>query len=72
LVRRWWMHHHVIYRRMARREADLDDAELADLWPQEQRGEAYVEFLDRRRRRLRWDDERHCWVAPRGDERAAV
>jgi hypothetical protein len=42
------------------------------LWPQEQRGEAYVEFLDGLRRQLWWDDERHCWVAPRCDERAVV
>jgi hypothetical protein len=36
--RRHEMLHHVIYRRMARREADVDDAELARLLHLERRG----------------------------------
>jgi hypothetical protein len=66
------MLHHVIYWRMARREADVDDAKLAELLQLELRGEAYVEFLDGRRRPLTWDDERHRWVATRTDEHVAA
>jgi hypothetical protein len=66
------MRHHVIYWRMARREADLDDAELAVLWDQQERGETYVEFLDGRRRRLTWDDDRHRWAAARTLEQTAA
>jgi hypothetical protein len=66
------MHHHVIYWRMARREADVDEAELATLLHLERRSEAYVEFLDGRRRPLIWDDDRHRWVATGMDEHAAA
>ena len=43
------MRHHIVYWKMARREVDVDDAELAELREQEQRGELYVEFMDGRR-----------------------
>jgi hypothetical protein len=56
------MKHHVTYWRMAKRQADVDDAELAVLLDQEARGETYVEFLDGRRRSLTWDDARHRWI----------
>ena len=56
------MRHHVIYWKMARRETDVGDDELAALLSQEERGEVFVEFLDGQRRTLRWDDERHRWV----------
>jgi hypothetical protein len=70
LSRRHEMLHHVIYWRMARREADVDDSELAALLHLEQRNEAYVEFLDGRRRTLTWDDDRHRWIAE--NQRAAA
>jgi hypothetical protein len=70
--RRHEMLHHVIYWRMARREADVDDAELAELLQLERRSETYVEFLDGRRRRLTWDNDRHRWVAKGMDEHAAA
>ena len=66
------MMHHVIFWQMARREADVDDAELATLLQKEQRGEAYVEFLDGTRRRLIWDEDRHRWAAPRPSQNAAA
>jgi hypothetical protein len=69
--RRHDMRHHVIFWRMAKREADVDDAELSALLHEEERGEGYVEFLDGRRRSLAWDDDRHRWVAARSDEHAA-
>ena len=65
------MRHHVIFWRMAKREADVDDAELAALLHEEERGEVYVEFLDGRRRALALGDDRHRWVAARSDEHAA-
>jgi hypothetical protein len=69
--RRHDMRHHVIFWRMAKREADVDDAELDALLHQEERGEGYVEFLDGRRRALTWDDDRHRWVAERSEAYAA-
>ena len=66
------MKHHVIFWQMARREADVDDAELAALLHQEERGEAYVEFLDGKRRRLTWDDGLHRWAAPRTSQHVAA
>jgi hypothetical protein len=66
------MLHHVIYWRMARREADVDDSELAELLQLERRSEGYVEFVDGRRRPLTWDDDRHRWVATKMDEHAAA
>jgi hypothetical protein len=64
------MRHRVIFWRMARREVDVDDAELAALLHDEERGEGYVEFLDGRRRALAWDDDRHRWLAVRSNEHA--
>ena len=66
------MKHHAIYWQMARFEADVSDAELDALLQQEERGEAYVEHLDRRRRQLVWDHERRFWVGPRTVDRAAA
>ena len=66
------MRHHVIYWQMARFEADVDDAALTGLLRLEERGEAYVEYLDGRRRALTWDDDHRRWVAAREDEYAAA
>jgi hypothetical protein len=66
------MTHHVIFWRMAKREADVDEAVLDALLREEERGETYVEFLDGRRRPLTWDDGRHRWIAPPRPERAAA
>lgn len=66
------MRHHVIFWQMARREADVDDAELVTLLHQEERGEAYVEFLDGERRQLTWDADGHRWVAPQPYQHAAA
>ena len=66
------MMHHVIFWQMAKREADVDDAELAALLHREERGEAYVEFLDGERRQLIWEADRHRWVAPRLYQEAAA
>ncbi|MEZ0235265.1 MAG: hypothetical protein ACAH81_09990 [Actinomycetota bacterium] len=43
------MRHHIVYWRMAKRETDVDDTELALLREQERRGEVYIEFLDEMR-----------------------
>jgi hypothetical protein len=61
--RRRDMRHHVIFWRMAKREADVEDVELAALLREEERGDIYVEFLDGRRRPLTWDNDRHRWIA---------
>ena len=66
------MTHHVIFWQMAKREADVDDAGLAALLHREERGEAYVEFLDGERRQLTWDADGHRWVAPRLDQDVAA
>ena len=57
------MRHHIVYWRMAKRETDVDDAELSVLRDQERRGEVYIEFVDGVRLPLTWDHERHRWVA---------
>jgi hypothetical protein len=66
------MRHHIVYWKMARREVDVDDAELAELREQEQRGELYVEFMDGRRLPLAWDHDAGRWVAPPQREPAAA
>jgi hypothetical protein len=71
-ARRQEMRHHVIYWKMARREADVDDDDLAVLMRQEERGEVYVEFLDGRRRVLRWNDDLHRWAPALLTEPAAA
>jgi len=60
------MRHHIVYWRMAKRETDVDDTELAILREQERRGEVYIEFLDEMRLPLTWNHEAHNWehVAP--------
>ena len=57
------MRHHIIYWQMAKRETDVDDAELAALCEMEGRGEAYIEFLDGRRLAHIWDNPSHRWRA---------
>ncbi len=57
------MRHHIVYWKMAKREADVGDGELAELRELERRGEVYVEFLDGIRQPLRWDHGGHRWVA---------
>jgi hypothetical protein len=64
------MSHHVVYWRMAKREVDVDDAELSGLRLQERVGDLYIEFLDGQRLPLIWDHELSNWVAA-GKERAA-
>ena len=56
------MCHHIVYWRMAKREVDVDDTELALLREQERRGEVYIEFLDGLRLPHRWDHEEHRWI----------
>jgi hypothetical protein len=56
------MRHHIVYWKMARREVDVDDAELALLRRQERRGTIYIEFLDGVRLPLSWDPDGHRWV----------
>lgn len=67
------MRHHIVYWKMAKREADVGDAELAELRERERRGEIYIEFLDGVRLPLTWDHEHHRWDArPRGRELVAA
>ena len=56
------MRHHIVYWRMAKREVDVDDTELALLREQERRGEVYIEFLDGIRLPHRWDAQEHRWI----------
>jgi hypothetical protein len=64
------MIHHIVYWQMAKREADVDDAELSELRLQERVGDLYIEFLDEQRLPLIWDHELSNWVEAR-KERAA-
>ena len=57
------MQHRIIYWRMAKREAVVDDVELAALRGSESRGEAYIEFLDGQPLEHTWDDRSHQWRA---------
>lgn len=57
------MRHHIVYWRMAKRETDVDDTELALLREEERRGEIYIEFLDDVRLPLTWNHEAHRWMA---------
>jgi hypothetical protein len=57
------MRHHIVYWKMARREADVDAMELAALQEEERRGEIYIEYVDGRRRSLTWDHVAHHWRA---------
>ena len=65
------MGHHVVYWKMAKREVDVDDAELVGLRQQERLGDIYIEFLDGQRLPLIWDHDLSDWVASTM-ERAAV
>jgi hypothetical protein len=56
------MRHHIVYWKMAKRELDVDEAELAELRELEARGEVYIEFLDGERLPHTWDPEAHRWV----------
>jgi hypothetical protein len=57
------MRHHVVYWKMARREVDVDDAELAALQRDERLHEVYIEFLDGQRLPLCWDVRTGRWDA---------
>ena len=67
------MRHHIVYWQMAKRVADVDDAELAALRDAEDRGDAFIEFLDGRRLTHTWDQREHIWrvAAPERDAAAA-
>ena len=65
------MIHHIVYWKMAKRELEVDNAELSELRQQERRGEIYIEFLDGQRLPLIWDHELSEWVAGTA-ERAAT
>jgi hypothetical protein len=71
-MRRHDMTHHVIYWRLAKREADLDDEELRALLGRESRSEVYVEFADDRRLRHPVDDDDHRWVHVPAQRRVAA
>lgn len=66
------MRHHIIYWRMAKRENDVDDSELASLRESEGRGEAYIEFLDGHRLMHTWDNESHRWRVRERDQHTAA
>jgi len=57
------MRHEIVYWKMARREAEVDEAELTLLREQERRGEIYIEFLDGVRLPLTWDHRGRRWTA---------
>lgn len=61
--RRITMRHNIVYWKMERREAEVDDLELARLREQERHGELYLEFLDGVRRPLNWDHDTGHWAA---------
>jgi hypothetical protein len=66
------MTHHVVYWRLAKREADVDDAQLRALLGRESRSEVYVEFADGRRLRHPVDDGDHRWIRVPADRLAAA
>jgi len=61
------MTHHVVYWKVARREAGVTEAELASLRVQERRREVYIEFLDGRRMPHVWDVRTGRWFAAERD-----
>jgi hypothetical protein len=66
------MTHHIVYWKMAKREVDVDDAELSELRLQERVGDLYIEFLDGQRLPLIWDHELSSWVAAKERTSAAA
>jgi hypothetical protein len=56
------MMHHIVFWKMSKREADVEDAELAELRRRERRGELFIEFLDGERLPHVWDTDHHTWV----------
>jgi hypothetical protein len=64
------MRHHIVYWKMSRREADVDERQLAAFRERERLGEIYIEFLDGERLPLTWDHEARHWV-PRMPKREA-
>jgi hypothetical protein len=64
------MRHHVVYWNMARREVDVDDAELESLREQEGRRDVYIEFLDGDRLPLSWDPRTGLWFPFEGKREA--
>jgi hypothetical protein len=61
------MRHHVVYWNMARREVDVDDAELESLRERERRRDAYIEFVDGERQPLSWDPRTGLWFPAPGE-----
>jgi hypothetical protein len=66
------MLHHIVYWTMAKREVDVDDAQLSELRRQERLGELYIEFLDGQRLPRIWDHGLSDWVAAKGRSAAAA
>ena len=66
------MRHHIVYWKMIRREADVDDIELEDLRRAEGRHEVYIEFLDGERLPLHWDVRTGHWDPVRVAAREAA
>ena len=59
------MDHHIVYWKMSRREADVTNAQLAELQAEEDRGEIYIEFIDGHRLPLVWDHRTSHWLTAR-------
>lgn len=66
------MTHDVIFWRIAKREAEVDDEELRALLGRESRSEVYVESVDGRRLRHPVDDDDHRWIHVPADRWAAA
>jgi hypothetical protein len=66
------MLHHIVYWKMAKREMDVDNAELSELREQERRGDIYIEFLDSERLPLIWDHDLSDWVASSMERRTVT
>ena len=66
------MSHQVIYWRLGKRQADIDDEELRALLGRESRSEVYVEFVDGRRLRHMHDDDDYRWVRVPAERPAAA
>lgn len=66
------MLHHIVYWEVARREVDVDNAELSELRQQERRGEVYIGSLDGERLPLIWDHDLSDRVAAAIERRTAA
>jgi hypothetical protein len=56
------MTHEVIYWRLGKRQAEVDDEELRALLGRDSRSELFVESVDGRCLRHTWDDDDHRWI----------